>query len=482
MAVVMDSFLPWILFCLAAMISTVIFFQHKKRCYTSKRKLPPGQLGLPLLGETMEFYRAQRSNRLFEDFVEPRVAKYGKIFKTSLMGSPTVVVNGAEANRFILSNEFKLVISSWPSSSVQLMGRNSIMEKQGEHHRFQRGLITSSLSYSALETLVPKICTAVQLHLQKYWHGKDSISLYCSTKLLTFTIVFECLLGINVEPQMLDTFERVLEGAFAPPINFPGSKFSRAKKARVEIVKMLEKVVAEKRREMEKNSVVGEDTGCMLLSRLVAAMIRGDLTEEEVIDNIVLLVFAAHDTTSFAIAMTFKMLAQHPDCYSRILQEQGDVMKTKKEGEKLGLGDVKRMEYSWQAARESMRLFPPIFGSFRKAVADIEYGGFTIPKGWKVLWTAYGTHYDGEYFEDPMRYDPGRFRELVPPYAYVPFGGGARTCAGYQLAKLNILIFLHYVVTAYHWSLLHPDESIIMDPLPLPSQGMPINISPKYPY
>ncbi|XP_039028879.1 taxane 13-alpha-hydroxylase-like [Hibiscus syriacus] len=479
MAVEMNSFLPLILFCLAAIISSTVFFQRKKRCYTSKSKLPPGKLGLPLIGETMEFYKAQRSNRLFEDFVEPRIAKYGKIFKTSLMGSPTVIVNGAEANGFILSNEFKLVISSWPSSSVQLMGRNSIMEKQGDQHRFQRGLITSSLSCSALGSLVPKICRAVQLHLKSYWHGKDRVSLYCSTKLLTFTIVFECLLGINVEPQMLGTFERVLEGAFAPPINFPGSKFSRAKRARVEIVKMLQKVVAEKRQEMEKTSM-----GCSsstLLARLVAAMIRGDLTEEEVIDNVVLLVFAAHDTTSFAIAMTFKMLAQHPHCYSRILQEHDGVMKTKKEGEELRLGDVKKMEYIWEAARESMRLFPPIFGSFRKAVADIEYQGFTIPKGWKVLWTAYGTHYDGEYFKDPWRFDPSRFRESVPPYVYVPFGGGARRCAGYQLAKLNILIFLHYVLTGYNWSLVHPNESIIMDPLPLPSKGMPINISPKTP-
>ncbi|MFQ6647581.1 hypothetical protein Gotur_021353 [Gossypium turneri] len=478
MALEMNNFLSWILFCLAALVST-IFFKHRKRCYGAKRKLPPGQLGLPLIGETMEFYKAQRSNRLFEEFVEPRVAKYGKIFKTSLMGSPTVVVNGAEANRFILSNEFKLVVSSWPSSSIQLMGKNSIMEKQGEQHRFHRGLITSSLSSTALETFVPKICMAVQLHLQKYWRGKDSVRLYRSTKLLTFTIVFECLLGINVEPQMLDTFERVLEGAFAPPLNFPGSKFSRAKKARAEIVKILEKVVGEKRKEMENCSMVGEENGCMLLSRLVGAMIRGELSEEEVIDNVVLLVFAAHDTTSFAIAMTFKMLAQHPDCYSKILQEHDEVKKTKKAGEMLTLGDVKKMERTWQAARECMRLFPPIFGSFRKTVADIEYEGFTIPKGWKVLWTAYGTHYNEEYFKDPLRYDPSRFQEFVPPYVYVPFGGGPRTCAGYQLAKLNILIFLHYVVTAYHWSLLHPNEPIIMDPLPLPSKGMPINISPK---
>ncbi|KAK6287086.1 hypothetical protein POUND7_013265 [Theobroma cacao] len=79
-------------------------------------------MGLPLIGETMELYKTQSNNRFFEEFVEPRIAKYGKIFKTSLMGSPIVVVNGVEANRFILSNEFKLVISSWPSSSVQLTG------------------------------------------------------------------------------------------------------------------------------------------------------------------------------------------------------------------------------------------------------------------------------------------------------------------------------------------------------------------------
>ena len=164
------------------------------------------------------------------------------------------------------------------------------------------------------------------------------------------------------------------------------------------------------------------------------------------------------------------------------------------------------MKYTWQVARESMRLFPPIFGSFRKAIVDTEYEGYTIPRGWKVmallndqlsikskyhisnnsqigslqvLWTAYGTHYNPKYFGDPSTFDPSRFEDAVPPYVFVPFGGGPRMCAGYQLAKLNILIFLHFVVTHYDWSLLYLDEPITMDPLPFPSQGMPIKISPK---
>ncbi|KAL2483479.1 Cytochrome [Forsythia ovata] len=137
------------------------------------------------------------------------------------------------------------------------------------------------------------------------------------------------------------------------------------------------------------------------------------------------------------------------------------------------------MKYTWQVARESMRIFPPIFGSFRKAIDDIEYDGYTIPRGWKVLWTTYGTHYDEEYFQDPLSFNPGRFEESVQPYAFLPFGGGPRLCAGYQLAKLNILVFVHYVVTRYNWSLVTPEEPITIDPLPFPSLGMPIKIYPK---
>lgn len=75
--------------------------------------------------------------------------------------------------------------------------------------------------------------------------------------------------------------------------------------------------------------------------------------------------------------------------FSHILPEHAEIMSNKRHGESLTIEDTKKMKYTWQVARESMRLFPPIFGSFRKAVADIEYEGFTIPRGWKVLHLSY---------------------------------------------------------------------------------------------
>ena len=263
----------WGLFPLLLLPVSFNFLRHKQ-CYKDKRKLPPGEMGFPLIGETMEFFNAQRRNQLFEEFVHPRILKHGKIFRTRIMGSPTVVVNGAEANKFLLSNEFKLVKSSWPSSSVELMGRDSIMEKDGERHRFLRGVIGTSLGYAGLELLVLKLCISVQFHLTTNWKGQQKISLYRSTKVLSFSVVFECLLGIKVEPGLLDTFERMLEGVFSPAVMFPGSKFWRAKKARVEIEKMLVKVVREKRREMEGS--MGREPDGMLLSKLVYGMIQGE--------------------------------------------------------------------------------------------------------------------------------------------------------------------------------------------------------------
>ncbi|XP_027091386.2 taxadiene 5-alpha hydroxylase-like [Coffea arabica] len=474
MAIDLNFLLPLFSIFIALALA-IVFYNYKSS--RDKKLLPPGELGLPWIGETLDFLKAQKNNKLYQEFVQPRIKKYGKTFKTSLMGSPTVVVNGAEANKFFLSNEFKLVVSSWPTSAVQLMGSDSIMGKQGDAHRCIRGIIATSLSCSGLEATVPKMCNTVQLHLDENWQGKNIISLYRFTKTLTFDIVLKCMLGIEVEQKMLGIFERVLEGVFSPPVKFPGSAFSRAKNARVEVEKMLLNIVRKKREEIEFQQ--GGEEGGMLLFRLVKAMIQGEMSEKEVLDNMVLLVFAAHDTTSFAITMTFRMLAHHPKCYSQLLQEHLDVKDNRKPGETLTLEDIKKMNYTWQVARESMRMYPPIFGSFRKTIADIEFDGYTIPKGWKVLWTAYGTHYESEYFEDPLTFNPSRFEKPVQPYVYSPFGGGPRQCAGSQLAKLNILILIHFVVTQYEWSLVNPEEPIAVDPLPFPSHGMPIRISPK---
>ena len=159
---------------LGIFVSTIIGFvclnQYFKR-YRGRPNLPPGSLGLPVIGETLSFYRALRSNRLFEDFFGKRVQKHGKVFKSGLMGSPTVVFTGAVGNRFLMANEFKLVVSSWPKSTIDLMGSGSIMEKQGSEHRCLRGVVMACFRGALSETFVGKMSSVMERHFASHWKG-----------------------------------------------------------------------------------------------------------------------------------------------------------------------------------------------------------------------------------------------------------------------------------------------------------------------
>ena len=86
---------------------------------TSSLPLPPGSLGLPLIGESIPFFNDS-------NFLDKRQKKYGKTFKTHILARPTIVMTGAEANRFLFTNENKYFSATWPASTKILLGKNSL--------------------------------------------------------------------------------------------------------------------------------------------------------------------------------------------------------------------------------------------------------------------------------------------------------------------------------------------------------------------
>jgi cytochrome P450 len=134
------------------------------------------------------------------------------------------------------------------------------------------------------------------------------------------------------------------------------------------------------------------------------------------------------------------------------------------------------MRLTWRVALETLRMIPPIFGSFRRAMEDIEFDGYVIPKGWQVFWASSVTHMDPAIFKDPERFDPSRFESAAPPYAFVAFGSGQRLCAGIEFARVETLVTMHHLVRRFRWRLLSRENSFVRDPMPSPLHGLPIEL------
>ncbi|KAH6759402.1 cytochrome P450 [Perilla frutescens var. frutescens] len=155
------------------------------------------------------------------------------------------------------------------------------------------------------------------------------------------------------------------------------------------------------------------------------------------------------------------------------------IAKSKGPDDLLTWEDIEKMKYSWNVARESLRLMPPTLGTFRETTTEFAYAGFTIPKGWKTFWTVHSSHKDPKYFPEPEKFDPSRFEGSGPvPYTFVPFGGGPRMCIGKQYAKLQMLVFMHNVVTRFKLEKTILNEKVVLRIAPTPVNGLPLRLRP----
>ncbi|KAL6006618.1 hypothetical protein ACLOJK_032111 [Asimina triloba] len=437
-------------------------------------------MGWPLFGETLQFYRIGR-NGTPQTFIHSRMAKYSaSVFKTCLVTIKIAVFCGPAGNKFLFSNENKLVAVWWPMSFQRLFP-SSLANKLGDEAQRMRHMLMTFLKPEALKRYVGTIDAATQRHMQAEWEGKGEVKVFPLAKMYTFSLA--CRLFGSIEDEeclrrLEREFEHLLKGVVSLPLDFPGTAYRRAKRAADAIKNELRPVIERKRSDLEQKIV--RPTQDMLSHMLVAEDEQGRvMSETEVLENILVLLFASRDTTSCAITVLMKHLAEMPEVYQGVLREQKEIAACKGPGEMLNWEDIKRMKYSWNVVCESLRLISPAQGSFRQAVDDFTFAGFTIPKGWKCYWNVNTTHTNPEYFPDPQKFDPSRFEGDGPrPYTYVAFGGGPRMCAGKEYARLELLVFLHNVVKRFKWEMVFPNDKIAVDPMPNPKKGLPVRLQP----
>ncbi|XP_056165344.1 beta-amyrin 28-monooxygenase-like [Syzygium oleosum] len=486
----MDSLLPasYLLAVLIALPTLAVFLSIAKRRVSRKSSphgTPPGQFGWPILGETLELLRAGREGRP-GSFLDKRVDKHGPcVFTTSLFGEPTAVFCGAAGNKFLFGNENRKVTVSWPSSAVKLLG-SCIITLAGEEGKVMRRMLMSIFDQEALRRFTMIMDEVTCNHIKANWEGKEEVLVYPTIKHYIFELTCQLFLSIRDPREIADLarpFAAFLEGVISVPVDLPGTRFHGAKRAARSIRKMLRGIIKERRAAMEKKGAASP-TQDLLSYLMVTADENGRfLTESEIINNLLMLLVASHDTTSCTMTMVIKFLGELSHVYEKVLAEQREIaMQKKSAGEGLTREDVQKMRDTWSVVLEIMRLVPPVIGGFRVALEDFTFGGFTIPKGRKLMWSPLTTNNDPAVFPSPKLFNMSRFtRSTLPaPCTFVPFGGGPRMCLGKDYAQLQILVFLHHLVNNFKWTNAIPDEKVKFEPMPIPSQGLPIRIRPHY--
>ncbi|KAI3414712.1 PUM-HD domain-containing protein [Psidium guajava] len=485
----MDSLLgsPYLLALLIALPTLALFLSIASKRIPRKSfpsSTPPGQFGWPVLGETLELLRAGQEGRP-GSFLEERADKHGRcVFATSLFGDPTAVFCGAAGNKFLFGNENRKVAVSWPSSAVKLIG-SCLITLAGDEGKVMRRMLMSVFNHEALAKFTKIMDEVTCNHIKANWEGKEEVLVYTTIKQYIFELTCQLFLSIRDPREIADLarpFTAFLEGAFSVPLNLPGTRFRSAKRAAGSIRKMLQEIIKQRRAALEKGAA--SPTQDLLSYLMVTADENGRfLTEEEIINNLLLFLVASHDTSSSATTMVIKFLGELPHVYEKVLAEQREIaMQKKSAGEGLTREDVLNMRDSWSVVLEVMRLVPPALGGFRVALEDFTFCGYTIPQGWKLMWSPLTTNNDPAVFPSPKLFDAARFvRSTSPaPCAFVPFGGGPRMCLGKDYAQLQILVLLHHLVNNFRWTNAILDEKVKFDPLPIPSQGLPVRIRPHY--
>jgi cytochrome P450 len=220
----------------------------------------------------------------------------------------------------------------------------------------------------------------------------------------------------------------------------------------------------------------GEDILSLLLD---AADEDGNtLSDLQIRDEVMTLLFAGHDTTTSTVSFMFYELARHPQIVERLQAEQdaqlGDELRPT--ASQLVSGELSELEL---VLDETLRKYPPAWVGPRRAIEAFEFEGHTVPERAFVNYCSWASHHLPDVFAEPEEFRPERFtaeaRAELPKGAYVPFGGGSRTCVGMRFGQLEVRAIATLILSRFTLSLPEDFQLTIRQmPTISPREGLPM--------
>ncbi|KAK8491290.1 hypothetical protein V6N11_051302 [Hibiscus sabdariffa] len=406
-----------------------------------KKGLPPGTMGWPVFGETTEFLK-QGPN-----FMKNQRARYGSFFKSHILGCPTVVSMDPELNRYILMNEAKGLVPGYPQSMLDILGKCNIAAVHGSTHKQMRGALLALISPTMIrEQLLPEIDGFMRGFLSN-WDNKV-INIQDKTKEMAFLSSLKQIVSAessSVATEFMPEFFKLVLGTLSLPIDLPGTDYRRGFQARKNILKTLGQLI-EQRRESEESH-----------KDMLGYLMRHDdsnrhkLSDAEIIDQIITILYSGYETVSTTSMMAVKYLHDHPTVLEELRKEHMGIRARKRADEPIDWNDLKSMRFTRAVIFETSRLATIVNGVLRKTTQEMELNGFVIPEGWRIYVYTREINYDPFLYPDPLAFNPWRWMDkgLESQNYFLIFGGGTRQCPGKELGIAEISTFLHYFLTRY---------------------------------
>ncbi|HVY37709.1 MAG TPA: cytochrome P450 [Polyangia bacterium] len=398
--------------------------------------LPPGDTGLPFLGEVNKFLADGFA------FVEDRVRKHGPVFKTRILGRDTAVIVGPDAaGQFI--DQTKIQRSGAMLPHVQaLFGGNALPVLDGDEHRERKSFVMAAFTREALAAYLPEMQRQVGEAVAR-WAAQPEVRWLDELKRLALEVICTTILGLQPGPaldQIARDYEIFGKGFSALPIALPGTTYKKATQALDRILAAYEKNVKEhlaapggsmdgltrilESRSPRDGRAIGVDAAKRELHHIVVAG---------------LIVWAWFVTAVVE-------LERNPAVRDRLRAEVATLP-----AGRLTPSAFAAAPYLSQVAMEIRRISPVVHVFFGKARETFTFAGHEIPRGWMVLFGIRSSHLRPEIYADPEKFDPERFaaprsEQDRHPHAFVPNGAGdphtGHKCAGYEYAPLLLNVFL----------------------------------------
>lgn len=423
----------------------------------------PGSFGRLFGGETKELFKDE------ELFYWEHFKRYGPVFKSRIFGKNFAFLIGPDANRTILLEKADHLSTRLGWIFLEPIFGKGLLLLDGEEHRATRRLMFPAMHGRALSSYFDTIQEIVDDFFQD-WAERGTIPLIEDFTNLSLTVAIRLILGTETKSEfdeVLQYFLGMLVGRRAKlKLDIPQTLYGRSQGARRKLQAFLRTKIAE--RQQRGNLQESKD----FLGLLLAAVDEDGnrLSESEVIDQALMVLFAGHENPAVLVSWLMFELDAHPEWLARLRAEHAEVV-----GDgPINLSHLKQLPQLTNALKEVERLYPPVQNMSRGVLKDIDYAGYRIPAGWYVDISPLVTHRLPEIYTDPDSFDPDRFappreEDKKHPFALVGYGSGPHGCLGVQFAQMEMKIIFSKLLRHYDWTVT-----------PTPSEIVPVRQPSKF--